>query len=302
MARIVFMGSPDFATPSLRALVDHYQIVGVVTQPDRPFGREHTLRPPAVKPLALQLGLPLLQPEKLSSAEALDQLRAWAPDLIVVVAFGQILRSVVLSLPPNGCVNVHASLLPRWRGAAPIQAALLAGDVETGISIMKMDQAVDTGPILAQSAIPIAADDTSESLFEKLSLLAAEVLLETLPPYLSGELKPRKQEDGKASYAPMLKREDGELEFTKSAEELARHVRALNPWPGAFFKWDRGVLNILRAHVESGSAPSGHRLVHRGKPAIGAQGGLLVLDEVQPAGRKPMSGKALLAGARGWEQ
>ncbi len=187
------MGSPEFALPTLRALAERYPVVGVVTQPDRPAGRGGTLKPPAVKQAALRLGLPVIQPEKLRQPEAMARLHAWAPDVIVVVAFGQILRPEVLDLPPFGCVNVHGSLLPRWRGAAPIQAAILAGDVETGITIMKMDAGVDTGPILSQRALPIAPDETGGSLFEKMSRLGAELLLETLPPYLAGELQPRPQ-------------------------------------------------------------------------------------------------------------
>src|SRR5581483_10813336 len=191
MTRIVFMGSPDFAAPSLQALARHYHIVGVVTQPDRQAGRGREMKSPPIKKLALELGLPIIQPEKLRDPSAMDQLRLWAPDLIVVAAFGQILRPEVLALPPRGCVNVHASLLPRWRGAAPIQAALLAGDSQTGVTIMLMDKGVDTGAIISQSAIPIETDDTGGSLFEKLSRLGADLLIETLPRYISGELRPQ---------------------------------------------------------------------------------------------------------------
>ena len=170
------MGSPDFAVPALEALARDYPIVGVVTQPDRPAGRGGTLKPPAVKEAALRLGLPIIQPEKLRQPEAMDQLRAWAPDLIVVAAFGQILRPEVLDLPKFGCINIHGSLLPRWRGAAPIQAAILAGDVETGITIMKMDPGVDTGAILSRRYIPITPDDTAGTLFAKLAPLGANLV------------------------------------------------------------------------------------------------------------------------------
>ncbi len=301
------MGSPDFAVPILRALVgggesgpSPFDVVGVVTQPDRQAGRGRGLKPPPIKTVAHDLGIAVAQPERLRAPEAIDQLRQWAPAVIVVAAFGQILRPEVLALPPHGCLNVHASLLPRWRGAAPVQAALLAGDIETGITIMKMDQGVDTGAIISQRAARIEAGDTAGSLLEKLSQLGADLLIKTLPPYLSGELLPRPQDEGRATYAPMLKKEDGLLDFTRPADELARRVRALNPWPGAFFEWNSETLKVHRAYAEIGNAPMGKTLVHGGQPAIGARGGLLILDEVQAAGKKPMSGKAFLAGARDW--
>ncbi len=305
--RIVFMGSPDFAVPTLEALAlgrvepRPYTVVGVVTQPDRPAGRGGTLKPPAVKEAALRLGLPVIQPEKLRQPEAMEQLRAWAPDLIVVAAFGQILRPDVLDLPRFGCVNVHASLLPRWRGAAPIQAAILAGDKETGVTIMKMDAGVDTGPILAQRALPIAPDETGGSLFEKLARLGADLLLETLPRYLSGEIVPRPQPEEGVTYAPMLKKEDGLLDFSQPAAALERRVRAMNPWPGAYFEWRGAPLKVLRARVGEEKSPgAGRRLTVEGRPALGCGEGILLLEEVQPAGKKPMPGKAFLAGARDW--
>ena len=178
------MGSPDFALSTLRALHENYPVVGVVTQPDRAAGRGRELKPPPVKTLALELGIPVIQPEKLREPEAMEQLRAWSPDVIVVAAFGQILRQDVLDLPKFGCINVHASLLPRWRGAAPINAAILHGDEETGITIMKMDAGLDTGPILTQRSVRIQPDETAGSLFETLSQLGADLLLETLPGYI----------------------------------------------------------------------------------------------------------------------
>ena len=300
-ARIVFMGSPDFAVPTLEALAARYPVIGAVTQPDRPAGRGRTLVPPAVKLAAQALGLSLIQPERLRAPEAMEQLRAWAPDVIVVAAFGQILRPDVLDLPKFGCVNIHASLLPRWRGAAPIQAAILAGDAETGVTIMKMDAGVDTGPMLSLRAIPISLDDTAGTLFKKLAQLGADLLLETLPGYLGGEIQPKPQDDSQATYAPMLKKEDGLLDFNRPAEELARRVRAFNPWPGAWMTWRDVPLKILTAHVLSGKAKNGERIIVQGLPAVGTKKDLLVLEEVQPAGKKPMPGKAFLAGARGWE-
>src|SRR5215217_6355124 len=188
--RVVFMGSPDFSLPTLQALAKTYDVVGVVTQPDRASGRGRELKAPPVKMLALKLGIPVMQPEKLRLPEAMEQLRAWHPDLIVVAAFGQILRKDVLDLPPYGCINVHASLLPRWRGAAPINAAILHGDEETGLTIMQMDVGLDTGPMLTQRSIRITPEDTAGSVFEKLSTIGADLLIETLPDYVSGKIKP----------------------------------------------------------------------------------------------------------------
>lgn len=297
---IVFMGSPDFALPSLRALTQHYHVVGVVTQPDRASGRGRELKPPPVKTLALELGLPIIQPQKLREPEAMAQLQAWNPDLIIVAAFGQILKKDVLDLPRFGCVNVHASLLPRWRGAAPINAAILAGDEETGVTIMQMDVGLDTGPMLAKRSIRLNPDDTAGSVFQALSTLGADLLIETLPDYMEGKIIPQPQPEDGATYAPMLKKEDGRLDFSKPAAELERRVRAMNPWPGAFMELDGAILKVHRARVAEGNASAGQRLVVQNQPAVGAGGGILILDEVQPAGKKPMSGTSFLVGARNW--
>jgi methionyl-tRNA formyltransferase len=303
---IVFMGSPDFALPTLRTLADHYPIAGVVTQPDRPKGRGQSLTPPPVKELALELDLPVIQPRRLREPDAMEQLQIWQPDLIVVAAFGQILKPDVLDLPRFGCVNVHASLLPRWRGATPIQAAILNGDDQTGVTIMRMDPGVDTGPTLSQREVPILADNTAISLSERLADLGAELLIETLPSYLEGALVPQPQDESLATYAPMLKKEDGLLDFTQPAAYLARRVRAFNPWPGAFTLWHGQILKICRAHPSSiqhsmvTNPTPGVPLIHQSLPAFMTGDGLLVLDEVQPAGKKPMPGKVFLSGARGW--
>jgi methionyl-tRNA formyltransferase len=298
--RVVFMGSPDFALPTLRALAGQYDVVGVVTQPDRAAGRGRELKTPPVKTLALELGIPVMQPEKLRLPEAMGQLRAWAPALIVVAAFGQILKKEVLELPQFGCINVHASLLPRWRGAAPINAAILHGDEQTGVTIMQMDVGLDTGPMLSQRSIPLAQEDTAGSVFDRLSVLGADLLIETLPGYLSGKLTPTPQPEEGVTYAPMLRKEEGQLDFSQDVYELERRVRAFNPWPGAFMDFDGGLLKVHRARVELEDASVGQRLVYENQPAVGARGGTLILEEVQPAGKKPMSGKSFLAGARHW--
>jgi methionyl-tRNA formyltransferase len=227
-------------------------------------------------------------------------LQAWRPDLIVVAAFGQILKKDVLYLPRFGCINVHASLLPRWRGAAPINAAILHGDEETGVTIMKMDLGLDTGPMLSRRSIPITPQDTAGSVFEKLSTLGADLLIETLPDYLSGKLEPTPQPEEGMTYAPMIKKEEGQLDFTHDAYELERRVRAFNPWPGAYMDFDGMNLKIHRAYVDQGNAAVGQMLIVQNQPAVGVGGGILVLDEVQPPGKKSMSGKSFLAGARNW--
>jgi len=298
--KIVFMGSPDFALPALQTLAEHYSVVGVVTQPDQPAGRGRILTPPPIKTLAEQLGLPVIQPRRLREPETMEQLCAWNPDVIVVAAFGQILRPDVLGLPPHGCLNVHASLLPRWRGAAPIQAAILHGDTEAGVTIMQMDPGIDTGPTLSRRAIPLDIDDTAGTLNPKLAHLGANLLIKTLPAYLRGELLPQPQDDSQATYAPMLKKEDGALDFTQPAERLANKVRAYNPWPGAYLDWGGGTLKVHRAHAEAGDAGVG-QWVRAGKlPAIGTSSGVLVLDEVQPPGKKAMPGQVFLNGVRAW--
>ena len=300
--RVVFMGSPDFALPSLRQLAQHYQVVGVVTQPDRASGRGRELKAPPVKTLAQELNIPIIQPEKLREPKAMQQLQEWNPALIVVAAFGQILKKEVLELPRFGCINVHASLLPRWRGAAPINAAVLAGDEETGVTIMKMDVGLDTGPMLAMQRIRIKPEDTAGSLFEALSTLGADLLIETLPAYMDGKISPQPQPEEGATYAPMLKKEDGRLAFEHSAIELEHRIRAMNPWPGAWFEWDGNLLKVMRGTVSGARGRGvGSRFIVEGRPAVMCADGALILEEVQPPGKKVMPGKAFLSGARNWE-
>jgi methionyl-tRNA formyltransferase len=298
--KIVFMGSPDFAVPSLAALARKFDVVGVVTQPDRPAGRGRILTSPPVKLLADQLGIPAIQPEKLREPSSFTQLQSWKPDLIIVAAFGQILRKNVLELPPLGCINVHASLLSRWRGAAPIQAAILHGDAQTGISIMKMDAGVDTGAILAQKVVGITPEDTAGTLSDRLAQIGSIFLCEVLPDYLEGKLIPKLQDESMATYAGMIQKEEGMLDFNQPAEVLARRVRAYNPWPSAFMFWEGQTLKIHKAHPKDGvSFPGKHGIENR-LPAVGTVNGWLVLEEVQPAGKKNMLGNAFLSGARDW--
>ena len=301
--KIVFMGSPGFSVPSLRLLAAQHQITGVVTQPDRPAGRGRALTPPPVKLVCEELGLPIIQPHRLKEPDAINRLISWAPDLIVVAAFGQILRPIILDLPQFGCINVHGSLLPRWRGAAPIQAAIRYGDHQTGITIMRMDPGIDTGPILTQQAEIIQPSDTAESLGNRLANIGAELLLATIPGYLNEEIQQCLQDEEKATYAPMLEKKNGLLDFNLPAEELDRMVRAYNPWPGTFFIFQDLPIKVHKASVipaEIRSQP-GKFMVWEASPVIATLHGFLRLDEVQPAGKKIMSGMAFLQGVRSWE-
>lgn len=255
MPRIVFMGTPAFALPSLEALLAAgEQVVGVVTQPDRPVGRRPEPQPPPVKRLAVERGLPVIQPERLREPAARAQLAAWQPDLIVVVAFGQILPPDILALPRFGCLNVHASLLPQLRGAAPVAAAIATGLDTTGVTIMLMDEGLDTGPILAQAVEAIRPDDTTPTLAERLSHLGARLLVETIPRWVEGRIRPQPQDAARASYAPQLRRADGEVDWRRTAAELHRLWRAYQPWPGLYTWWRADaqqpqMLKLLAVHA-----------------------------------------------------
>lgn len=295
------MGSPEFALPVLEVLAKNYNVVGVVTQPDRPAGRGRVLTPPPIKMLADQLGIPAIQPEKIRLPEPMSVLQGWAPDLIVVAAFGQILRQTVLDLPKHGCINVHASLLPRWRGAAPIQAAIAAGDEQSGVTIMKMDAGVDTGAMLSQRAITIEPKETAETLSTRLSQLGADLLKETLPGYLDGSIQPHPQPEVGMTYARMLDKKDGYLDFQNPAVVLERLVRANHPWPGTQFFWKAQPIKVLEAEiVDIPSLKTGEMDSVKGWPVIGCSTAGLILKIVQPAGKKPMPGDVFLRGSHDW--
>lgn len=309
-ARVVFLGTPDFAVPTLRALLEtpHFQVVGVVTQPDRPAGRGQQLQMSPVKRVAQEAGVPVIQPLKVHDPAALEQLRAWEPDFLVVVAFGQILRPAVLAVPRIAPINVHASLLPRWRGAAPIQAAIRAGDQYTGVTTMIMDEGLDTGPILLQDCIPIDPRETGQTLHDKLAPLGALLLIHTLDWLLSGSIAPHPQPDNPAliSYAPQLKKEDGALDWTASATAIDRHVRAFDPWPGTFTTWNGRRLKILAgvpAAADPGLAPGqvaetrGTSLSALSPLAIGTGEGVYLPTRLQLEGRQPLDAAAFLRGA-----
>lgn len=299
MARLVFMGTPEFAVPALEALDEHHEVAGVVTQPDRPAGRGRKLMPSPVKEVALERGLEILQPASLRAPEAVQQLVAWQPEVIVVAAFGQILRPEVLGLPPHGCLNVHASLLPRYRGAAPIPAAILAGDDETGVSLMLMDPGLDTGPILAQAETPIGPRDTTGTLTGRLARMGATLLIETLPAWLQGRIVPRPQDEASTTYCHPLQKEDGRLDWSRSAGYLDRQVRACDPWPGAFTIWQGRRLKILRARPRPdwpGKGEPGLVVALDAGAGVVTGEGLLALRQVQLAGKRPTEIEPFLHG------
>ncbi len=298
MANVVFMGTPDFAVPTLRTLIETQTVVGVVTQPDRPAGRGRQLRPSPIKIVALENNIPVYQPKSLRKQAAAEPLVAWQPDLIVVAAFGQILRPHVLELPPHGCINVHASLLPRWRGAAPIQSALMAGDAETGVTLMQMDPGLDTGPMYVAEAIPIHADETAATLHDRLSILGGEMLARYLDAILAGTISATPQDDSLSTYAPMLEKELGRLDWERSSTELERHIRAMTPWPGAFTTWNGNVLKILTADVVDVSADGqpGEVILQDDQLIVLCGSGGLALDTIQLAGKRAMQATDFVRG------
>jgi methionyl-tRNA formyltransferase len=308
--RVAFAGTPQFALPALEALLAHHTVAGVLTQPDRPSGRGRLVRGGPVKQLALERGVPLAQPPTLRSEAAQAQLRAWAPQALVVVAYGLLLPPEVLAIPPAGCLNVHASLLPRWRGAAPVQRAILAGDAETGVSLMLMDEGLDTGPVLLERRHPIVRSDTGGSLLEALARLGAAALLEALDGLTAGTLEPRPQAPEGATHAPKVTKAEAQIDWTRDAIDIERQVRAFNPVPIAETRLQGEQLRILTA--EAVSTPSGGDSVHEPGMIVEVSGdsmlvrcgnGLLAVREVQRAGGRPMAVRdfahsRLLAGER----
>ncbi len=298
MAKIVFMGTPEFALPSLKGLMAAHDLRAIVTQPDRRAGRGKQLRQSPVKQVALAAGLPLFQPSRIREAAAIEALRQVDAELFVVVAFGQILPQSLLDLPRFGTINVHASLLPRWRGAAPIQAAIRAGDAESGVTIMLLDAGLDTGPLLAQRPLQLASDETGQSLHDKLSHAGANLLLETLPRYLSGVIQPQPQDDALATYAPQLKKADGAIDWTQPADAIDRLVRAFKPWPGAYTRWEGREVKVISGRWACGAAAPGLVVEEGGTVAIGAGDGLYIPEVLQAAGKKRLSAAEFVNGHR----
>jgi len=299
--KVVFMGTPDFAVPSLRALAENeeVQVVGVVTQPDRPKGRKKELTPPPVKVEAEKLHIPVYQPEKLRAEESVREVLALKPDLIVTAAYGQILPESILSAPRFGCINVHASLLPKYRGGAPIHRSIINGEKETGVTIMYMVKALDAGDMIIKRAIPITDQDHAGSMHDKLSRLGAELLEEILPALLRGEAEAIPQNHDEATYAPNLTREDERIDWSRPAEELACQVRGLHPWPVAFTTWRGKTFKIWWAQsldTEVRESPGTVLRVDEEGIAVATGKGTLLLTEVQPAGKKRMSVEEFVRG------
>ena len=311
--KIVFMGTPDFAVPTLQILLDRQHTVqAVVTQPDRPKGRGRTLVAPPVKVLAEQRGIPVLQPEKVRRAEFIHTLQELAPDVIVVVAYGQILPESILNIPPLGCINIHGSLLPKYRGAAPIHWAIIRGETETGITTMFMDKGMDTGDMLLKRTIPISVADTTGTLYDTLSQIGAELLAETLEQLENGTLERTPQDERYASYAPMLKKEDGLINWDEPADVIDRKVRGLFPWPGAYTSFQGKMVKLLAVALEEcppeteGKTQPGEvlELDSASGPLIASGKGCLRILKIQPQNKQAMKcsdfcrGYHLIVGAR----
>ena len=302
---IVFIGTPQFAVPSLRALVAAgYEVVAVYTQPDRPAGRGRRSTPPPVKVAAEELGLPVLQPASLRDGAIIEHLRSLAPEVIAGVAYGQLIGPDVLAIPPRGVLNVHPSLLPRWRGASPVAAAILAGDAETAVTIMRMNEGLDSGPIIAQRTYAISDEDTTGTLTEALGEAGAALLVEILPRWLAGVVESTPQDDSQATVCRQLRKEDGRIDWTLPALDIWRRVRAYNPWPGAQTALGADAISIWRARAlgEESSAPPGTIFAPADDPApfaVQAGTGSLAVLEAQRAGRKALAGGEFLRGMPG---
>ncbi len=295
--RIVFFGTPLFAVPSLNALIQTgEEIVEVVTQPDKKKGRGHILSQSPVKELAISKGLHILQPASMKDTAFLDKLSSINPELIVVVAYGRILPENILKLPKYGCINVHASLLPKYRGAAPIPWAIINGEKITGVTTMLMDQGLDTGDILLQEELGISNEDTTETLNRKLSELGASLLLKTMEGIKDGSIKPKPQA-GEATYAPVIRKEDGRASWSKTAIELFNFVRGMHPWPGAYCYLDKERVKLIKVTAIEGSGEPGRiEKIQKDEFFVGTGNGLLSVIELQPEGKKIMSAKAFLQG------
>lgn len=299
--RVIFMGTPDFSVGALKALAENgYEIAGVVTQPDKPRGRGKASAMTPVKEAALELGLTVYQPARVREQSFMDTVRALNPDVIVVSAFGQIIPKALLELPRYGCVNIHASLLPKYRGAAPIQWAVMDGEPVSGVTIMQMDEDLDTGDMLAKTEVPLEPDETGGSLFDKLSRAGAELLIRTLPALEQGTLTPEKQPlESPTAYARMIRKEDGRIDWNLEAEAIERRIRGLNPWPSAYTELTGKILKIWRAEVlpkESGQTPGTVTEAGKGGFCVQTGKGVLRLLEVQLEGKKRMDAQAFLRG------
>ena len=298
--KLIYMGTPGFAVPALRSLhAAGHDVLAVVTRTDKPAGRGKVLTPPPVKVAAQELGIPVLQPKRVREPAVVEFLRSLAPDVIVVAAYGQILPREILTLPKLGCLNVHASLLPAYRGAAPINWAIVRGERSTGVTVMQMDEGMDTGAILLQERIAIGDRDTAGTVTESLSVLGARAIVDALPRIASGELKPQQQDHAKATMAPPLRKEDGNIDWTSPAREIHDRVRGLSPWPGAYSYLDGKLVKVLETEAIDGSAePGSVTRPDKDTCAVGTGSGLLRIIALQPEGKKPMTAAEFLRGHR----
>ncbi len=307
--KVVFMGTPDFSVPILDAIISNYKLLAVVTQPDKKVGRKQIVTPPPIKKFAIGKGYEVLQPAAIKgNAEFIRRVKELNPDMIVVVAYGFILPQELIDIPKYGVINVHASLLPKYRGASPIQSAILNGDKETGVSIMLIDDKMDHGALLSQSTITITNNDNFESLHDKLAKLGADLLLDTVPKYYSGQIKPIAQDESKATYCQLIKKEDGRIDWNKPAQEIERQVRAFMPWPGTWTEWNGKKLKISavmvlarRSSSEGGSlfepsAEIGEVVKIDDLLVVKCGQGALEIKELQLEGKRPMSSKEFLNG------
>ncbi len=298
--RLAFLGTPAFAVPTLERLVERgHRVLAVVTQPDRPKGRGQTLAAPPVKEAALRLGLPVFQPERIKRPEAVEYLRLVAPEAMVVVGYGQIIPQSILDIPPLGILNVHASLLPKYRGAGPIQWSIVNGETVTGVTIMRIDAGLDTGPMLLKAETAIGADETAVELGRRLSTMGADLLVEALDALARGRAVPEPQDSAQATYAPLLKKEDGRIDWSRSAAEIHNQVRGMQPWPGAYTTFRGAALHVWRARpVDAGVGHTPGALKSIKPPVVACGTSALELIEVQMEGRKRMAAADFANGHR----
>lgn len=314
--RIIFMGTPEFAVPSLKALIAAGEnIIAVITQPDKPKGRGRILTAPPIKDITLKYNIPAFQPEQIKDETFVTTIKDLSPDIIIVVAYGKILPKAILSLPPNGCINVHASLLPKYRGAAPINWAIINGETNTGITTMLLDEGMDTGNILLTERVGISSDDTASSLHDKLMNIGAELLIETINSIKSKTVRPVKQDDTQATYAPMLKKEDGRIDWSMNAQKIRNLIRGFNPWPGAYTRWEGLQIKIISANTVLSSQDQFSELIattgqlqcltekHGTILKISAEGiliatgkGTLLIVELQPENKNRMTASEFIKG------
>jgi len=303
--KLIFAGTPDFAVPGFKAMLadKDLKILAVITQPDKPVGRKQILTPSAIKIEAQKNNIPVWQPNKV--ADIKEEIGRANPDLAVLIAYGQIIPPEILDIPRFGWVNVHGSLLPRWRGAACLQAPILSGDKKTGVTIMKIAKGLDTGPILKQTEIKIDSEETAETLHDKLANLGAKILPDTIKNYINGKIKPKPQDNEKASYAPTLKKEDGKIDWQKKAEEIERMTRAFYPWPGTWTNWQSGktclhrqvkIISVSPAPLKINSYKIGQTFLHNGKLAVQCGQNALIIKKLQMEGKKEITAEEFLRG------